>query len=309
MPSEPTHPQHPQHPSPPAPPQHPGAAHPQATHPQALPPRTTPSRGAHPDRTHPEGPHPVPALPDRVGDAFRHATQVAGEPVRTFHPRRAALGPRRSDALARVWPRYGFSVHDPALGLAPTTPAGTLDVRALFGRSAPLVLEIGSGMGEAAAAMAAADPDRDYLAVEAHLPGVANLLALLDERALTTVRVAYGDALELVRQVVAPDSLAAVHIFFPDPWPKARHHKRRIVATEHVALLRSRLALGGTLHCATDWEPYAEQMRDVLTADPGLTLQHGGYAPRPASRPQTRFEQRALAAGRPIRDLLATRSS
>ncbi|QZN85303.1 tRNA (guanosine(46)-N7)-methyltransferase TrmB [Cellulomonas sp. C5510] len=250
-----------------------------------------------------------PPAADRAADAFRQAKKVAGQPVRTFHPRRATLGERRADALERLWPRYGVSVHDPVLGLPPTTAAGALDAPALFGRTAPLVLEIGSGMGDATAAMAAADPDRDYLAVEVHLPGVANLLVLLEEQGLTNVRVAHGDALDLVRRVVAPGSLAAVHVFFPDPWPKARHHKRRIVAPEHVALLRSRLAIGGVLHCATDWEPYAEQMLDVVAADPGLTNELGGYAPRPEHRPVTRFERRALAAGRTPRDVVATRTS
>jgi tRNA (guanine-N7-)-methyltransferase len=259
---------------------------------------------------------PDPALPDdaapddaRPGDAFRHAKKTAGEPVRTYHPRRAALGDRRADALDRLWPRLGFSVHDEALGLAPARPDGTLDTARLFGRTAPVVLEIGSGMGEATAAMAAADPGRDYLAVEAHLPGIAHLLVLVDQQGLTNVRVAHGDALDLVRRVVAPGSLDAVHVFFPDPWPKARHHKRRIIAPAHVALLRSRLAVGGTLHCATDWAPYAEQMLEVVDADPGLTNPYGGFAPRPEHRPETRFERRGIEAGRPSRDVIATRTS
>nr|WP_276513208.1 tRNA (guanosine(46)-N7)-methyltransferase TrmB [Cellulomonas hominis] len=193
--------------------------------------------------------------------------------------------------------------------MPPTRPDGTLDAAALFGREAPLVLEIGSGMGDATVVMAAADPGRDYLAVEAHLPGIANLVAMLDEQGLTNVRVAHGDALDLARRVLAPDSLDAVHVYFPDPWPKARHHKRRIIAPAHVALLRSSLTVGGTLHCATDWEPYAEQMLEVVDADPGLTNPHGGYAPRPEHRPVTRFERRGLAAGRAVRDVIATRTA
>lgn len=241
-------------------------------------------------------------------DAFRHAPNAEGEPIRTFHPRRAALGERRTTALTDLFPRLGFSVHDPDLGLPPTTPDGLLDTVALFGRRAPVVLEIGSGMGDATATMAAADPGRDYLAVEAHLPGIANLLALVDDAGLTNVRVAHGDALDLVRRLVAESSLNAVHVYFPDPWPKARHHKRRIIAPAHVALLRSRLRLGGTLHCATDWAPYAEQMLEVVAADPGLTNPHEGYAPRPAHRPVTKFEQRGLDAGRPSHDVIATRT-
>jgi len=242
-------------------------------------------------------------------DAFQHAPQAQGEPVRTFHPRRAALGERRTHALERLWPRFGVSVHDPALGLPPTGPDGTLDAARLFGRSAPLVLEIGSGMGDATAAMAAADPGRDYLAVEVHVPGIAHLLTLVDELGLTNVRVAHGDALDLVRRLVAPGTLDAVHVFFPDPWPKARHRKRRIIAPEHVALLRDRLRVGGTLHCATDWAEYAEQMLEVVAADPGLTNPHDGVAPRPAHRPVTPFERRGLAAGRPSHDVIATRTS
>ena len=249
-----------------------------------------------------------PAAPS-TGAAFQPARKSAGEPVRTFHPRKAALGPRRAEALERLWPRFGFSVHDPALGLPPTVPDGTLDTAALFGRVAPVVLEIGSGMGDTTVAMAAADPGRDYLAVEVHLPGVAHLLTLVEDAGLTNVRVAHGDALDLVRRLVAPDALDAVHVFFPDPWPKARHHKRRIIAPEHVALLRSRLRVGGTLHCATDWEQYAEQMLEVVESDPGLTNVSAGYTPRPEHRPVTKFEARGLEEGRASRDVVATRTS
>ncbi|WP_346770693.1 tRNA (guanosine(46)-N7)-methyltransferase TrmB [Cellulomonas sp. RIT-PI-Y] len=246
---------------------------------------------------------------DRLpGSDFHPAPQLRGGPLRTFHPRRAPLGAHRADALERLWPSYGVSVHDPELGLPPLTSTGTLDTTALFGRRAPLVVEIGSGMGDATAAMAADDPDRDYLAIEVHLPGIAHLLTLIEDADLTNVRLAHGDALELFRTRIAPDSLDAVHVFFPDPWPKARHHKRRIIAPEHVALIRSRLRPGGVLHCATDWEPYAEQMLEVLTADPGLSNPHGGFAPRSATRPVTRFEQRGVDAGRTIRDLVGVRT-
>nr|WP_246141322.1 tRNA (guanosine(46)-N7)-methyltransferase TrmB [Micromonospora olivasterospora] len=205
---------------------------------------------------------------------------------------------RQADALDRLWPAYGLTIDD---GLA-----APVELASLFGRRAPVVLEIGSGMGDATAAMAADDPDRDYLAVEVHTPGIGNLLDLVERRGLHNVRVARGDALDLVR-ALPEDSLDAVHVFFPDPWPKARHHKRRIIQPAHVALLRSRLAPGGTLHCATDWAEYAESMRETLTADPRLTDPHGGYAPRPAHRPVTRFERRARTAGRPVFDLVHVR--
>lgn len=236
-------------------------------------------------------------------DVFTHRASRPHEPLRTFHPRRAALGVDRADALRRLFPRWGFSVDDPRAA-PPRTPDGLLDTVALFGRDAPVVVEIGSGMGDATAAMAAADPDRDWLAVEAHLPGVAALLLLVERLGLTNVRVAHGDALRLLRRDVAPGSLDAVHAFFPDPWPKARHHKRRLVQSEHVALLRDRLRVGGTLHVATDWTDYAEQMRDVLGADPDLD---GGVVPRPAHRPVTRFEQRGLDLGHDVTDLVVRR--
>ncbi|MGH8826788.1 MAG: tRNA (guanosine(46)-N7)-methyltransferase TrmB [Jiangellaceae bacterium] len=216
---------------------------------------------------------------------------------------------RHEGALVTLWPRFGFSVHDPDHGPAPLTAEGRLDPVALFGRSAPLVLEIGSGMGEATTAMAAADPARDYLAVEAHVPGVASLLARIDDAGLTNVRVAHGDALDLVTERLASASLDAVHVFFPDPWPKTRHHKRRIIQPGHIALLRSRLVVGGVLHCATDWAPYAEVMLHVLGADPELTNAYGGYAPRPGHRPITKFERRGIALGHDIFDVIVTRSA
>src|SRR6476660_7768896 len=223
-------------------------------------------------------------LPDTLPD----------RPVRTFHPRRGRISGRHRDALDRLWPRLGVPVAD-------TAPAPPLDARALFGRPLPLVLEIGSGMGEATVRMAAADPGRGYLAVEVHTPGVGNLLAMVEEAGLDNVRVAHGDALDLVRLQLAPDSLDAVHAFFPDPWPKARHHKRRLIRPDNVALLRSRLVPGGLLHCATDWPEYAEAMRGTLDADPGLVDTGWPAAgPRPGHRPLTKFEQRAVEAGRPV---------
>jgi len=233
----------------------------------------------------------------------------AHEPLRTFHPRRATLGSARQDALTRVWPRLGFSVHDDARGPMPRDRDGLLDTARLFGRTAPVVLEIGFGMGETTATMAAADPGRDYLAVEAHLAGIAHLLMLVEHGGLTNVRVVHGDALDLVRHHVPESSLDAVHVYFPDPWPKARHHKRRIIAPDHVALLRSRLVPGGTLHCATDWEPYAHQMLDVIAADPGLVNPYDGFAPRPAHRPVTKYERRGLGLGHVVHDVVAHRAT
>jgi tRNA (guanine-N7-)-methyltransferase len=214
----------------------------------------------------------------------------AARPIRTFHPRRGRMSARHADAHAALWPRLGLTVLD-----GDRTP---LDLPELFGRAAPKVLEIGFGMGDATAAMAAADPERDYLAIEVHTPGIGNLLALAGERGLTNVRVAEGDAMELLHRI-APGALDAVHVFFPDPWPKARHHKRRLIQPANVALLRDRLAPGGVLHCATDWPEYAESMAATLDADPGLRR----LPPAPHGRPETKFERRGALAGRPITDL------
>jgi tRNA (guanine-N7-)-methyltransferase len=208
------------------------------------------------------------------------------------------MSSRHADAMADVWPVYGLTVVDG--DRTPLRPAE------LFGREAPVVLEIGFGMGDTTAAMAAADPGRDYLAVEVHTPGIGNLLSLIGERGLTNVRVAHGDAMELVRKLPV-GSLDAVHAFFPDPWPKARHHKRRLIQPANVALLRDRLRAGGTLHCATDWAHYAEAMAETLAADPGLTNPHGGFAPRPAHRPETKFERRGVSSGRAIFDVIYRR--
>jgi tRNA (guanine-N7-)-methyltransferase len=204
-------------------------------------------------------------------------------PIRTYHPRRGRLRARHHDALGRLWPRYGVSVE----GGEPIP------------RPNPLVLEIGFGMGDATAGMAAADPGRDYLAVEIHTPGIANLLALIEERGLTNLRVARGDALDLVRNRLPAGSLDAIHVFFPDPWPKTRHHKRRLIQPAHVALLASRLRTGGVLHCATDDAGYATAMRATLDAEPTMSAEPTMGAMRAA----TKFEQRAVQDGRAVFDL------
>ncbi|HEX6873952.1 MAG TPA: tRNA (guanosine(46)-N7)-methyltransferase TrmB [Micromonosporaceae bacterium] len=219
--------------------------------------------------------------------------------VRTFHVRHGRTSGRHLTALNRHWGRYGVTVSQ-------DTPS-VWDLTALFGRTAPVVLEIGSGMGETTITMAAADPARDYLAVEVHRPGIANLLELIAAHGLTNVRVAAGDALDLLRHHLAPASLAAMHVFFPDPWPKVRHHKRRLIRPDHVRLIANRLAPGGTLHCATDWADYAGAMLAVLSADPDLANTVAGYAPRPEHRPTTRFERRGVEAGRDIFDLVFRR--
>ncbi|MBK1681713.1 tRNA (guanosine(46)-N7)-methyltransferase TrmB [Rhodocyclus tenuis] len=188
----------------------------------------------------------------------------------------------------------------------PYTPA-PLDLDALFGRSAPKILEIGFGMGETTASIAVARADSDFLGVEVHTPGVGSLCKLIAERALPNIRIVQHDAAEVLRDMIQPGTLAGAHIFFPDPWPKARHHKRRLIQAPLVALLASRLAPGGYLHCATDWENYAEQMLEVLSAEPLLENTAEGFAKRPDYRPLTKFEQRGLRLGHGVWDVVFRR--
>ncbi|MEN9630253.1 MAG: tRNA ((7)-)-methyltransferase TrmB [Pseudomonadota bacterium] len=208
------------------------------------------------------------------------------------------MGSGQVRALAELGPRYVLPFQ--------TTP---LNPAAAFGRSAPCVLEIGFGMGDATAQIAAARPDTDFIGVEVHEAGVGALLRQIGERQLPNLRIVRHDAVEVLREMVAPASLAAVHVFFPDPWHKKRHHKRRLIQPPLVALIASRLQPGGVLHCATDWEPYAEQMLQVISAEPLLsnTAADGGWAPRPAYRPLTKFEARGLRLGHGVRDLVFTR--
>jgi tRNA (guanine-N7-)-methyltransferase len=180
-----------------------------------------------------------------------------------------------------------------------------IDVSALFGRTAPFVVEIGSGMGEATAELAAADPARDVLAVDVHLQGLGRLLRRVEDLRLTNVRVAEGDGGVLLRDMLGPDAVDEVRVFFPDPWPKARHAKRRLVQNGFLDLVATRLRAGGVLHLATDWAPYAEQMLALLAAHPGYEIVHEG--PRPPQRPVTRFEQQGLDAGRTSYDVIARR--
>ena len=185
--------------------------------------------------------------------------------------------------------------------------AATHDLDTVFGRSAPKILEIGFGMGETSATIAAANPQNDYLGIEVHTPGVGSLCKLIAEQGLSNQRIVQHDAVEVLRDMIAPGVLSGAHVFFPDPWPKARHHKRRLLQAPLVALLASRLKPGGYLHCATDWENYAEQMLAVLSAEPLLENTAEGYAPRPGYRPLTKFEQRGLRLGHGVWDLVFRR--
>ncbi len=228
--------------------------------------------------------------------ASRPAADGPRRPVRSYVLRAGRMGSGQQRALAELGPRY----------LLPFQPQ-PLDTAAIFGRRASVVLEIGFGMGDATAAIAAARPDADFLGVEVHEPGVGALLRLIGEHGLTNLRIVRHDAVEVLQQMIAPASLAGVHVFFPDPWHKKRHHKRRLIQPPLAALIASRLAPGGVLHCATDWEPYAEQMLQVLSAEPLLANTAAGYAPRPDYRPLTKFEARGLRLGHGVRDLVFSR--
>lgn len=179
-----------------------------------------------------------------------------------------------------------------------------LDIDASFGRRAPTILEIGFGMGETTAAIASGMPERNFLAVEVHTPGVGSLLKQIGEMKLSNLRLIQHDAVEVLDNMIAPVSLAGIHVFFPDPWHKARHNKRRLIQPPIVQLLCSRLAPGGYLHCATDWQDYAKQMLAVLGAEPALINTAETYAPRPAYRPVTKFESRGLRLGHGVWDLV-----
>jgi tRNA (guanine-N7-)-methyltransferase len=217
--------------------------------------------------------------------------------IRSFVTRagRVSTGQRR--ALDEFGPRF----------VVPYTPQ-PLDWDAAFGRHAPRVLEIGFGMGGTTAEIASARPADDFLGIEVHEPGVGALLKLIGEQALTNIRVVQHDAVEVLEHMIAADSLDGVHIYFPDPWHKARHHKRRLIQPKFVALLVSRLKPGGYLHLATDWQNYAEQMLEVLSAEPALENTAGSdYAQRPDYRPVTKFERRGLKLGHGVWDLVFKR--
>src|SRR5262245_56236561 len=197
--------------------------------------------------------------------------------VRSYVLRGGRLGTGQQRALRELAPRFVLPFREQVL-----------EPRQSFGRNAPLVLEIGFGMGDATAAIAAASPEVDFLGIEVHPPGVGALLQRIESRGLSNLRTVQHDAVAVLTHMIAPDTLAGAMVFFPDPWPKKRHHKRRLVQPPLVTLLASRLASGATLHLATDWEPYAQQMLEVLSAEPTLINTASGFATRPAYRPATK---------------------
>ena len=184
----------------------------------------------------------------------------------------------------------------------------SIDWSVVFQRTTRNILEIGFGMGDATAYIAECAPDTNFLGVEVHQPGVGALLKRIEEKELSNLRLIQHDAIEVVQYMIAPETLDGVHIFFPDPWHKKRHHKRRLMQTNFVSLLVSRLKKGGYVHCATDWQDYAEHMLAILSAEPLLMNAADSYAPRPDYRPVTKFEQRGLRLGHGVWDLVFKKS-
>ena len=268
----------------------------------------SPSATTPPEQDEPGALPSAPSADGRAGSAAPPANHAPGFPPNVAFPRgvrsfvvragRTTIGQAR--ALTELGPRYVLP-YDP----------DTTDLVAASATSqnyAQTVLEIGFGMGQATAHIAALRPDTLFIGCEVHEPGVGALLKLLGEQQLANVRILQHDAVQVLQDMVAPASLHGVHIFFPDPWHKKRHHKRRLIQPRLVRLLAEQLAPGGYLHCATDWEPYAEQMLQVLGAEPLLTNTAAGYAPKPDYRPETKFERRGLKLGHGVWDLVFRRN-
>ncbi|MEJ2609239.1 MAG: tRNA (guanosine(46)-N7)-methyltransferase TrmB [Candidatus Thiodiazotropha sp.] len=226
--------------------------------------------------------------------------QKIPRPIRSYVLRQGRMTEGQQRAFDTLWPRYGIE-----LG------SGKLNLEALFGNSQPVTLEIGFGNGEALSQLAARHPEQNFLGIEVHSPGVGHLMIKLDEYQCTNTRILQTDAMELLRHHIAPASLSRVLLYFPDPWHKRKHHKRRIVQAEFAEQVHRSLVPGGILHMATDWKDYAKQMMTVLSAECGFTNQagEGKFSPRPISRPLTKFEQRGERLGHSVWDLLFERSS
>lgn len=216
--------------------------------------------------------------------------------IKSFVLRAGRMGPGQLRAIEQYGPQF----------LVPYQ-LQRMDALAVFGRNAPLILEIGFGMGDATAKIALARPQDNFLCCEVHEPGVGALLKRCGEQGIDNIRIIQHDAVQVLENMIVPEQLDGVHIFFPDPWHKARHHKRRLIQPAFVSRLITRLKPGGRLHCATDWQPYAEQMLQVLSAEQGLTNTAADYAPKPDYRPVTKFEHRGLKLGHGVWDLVFER--
>jgi len=216
--------------------------------------------------------------------------------IKSFVLRQGHLTAAQQRAMDEGMPRWGIDYR-----------AEPLDLATAFDRQAPKILEIGFGMGAATAEIARTCPDNDYLGVEVHSPGVGNLLKLIGEQDISNLRIIRHDAVEVIDHMLPDGSLDGIHIFFPDPWPKKRHHKRRLIQPPLIAKLVKKLKVGGYLHCATDWEEYAQQMLEVLSGNDELANSSDGFAPRPDYRPLTKFEARGIKLGHGVWDVIFTR--
>jgi tRNA (guanine-N7-)-methyltransferase len=223
-------------------------------------------------------------------------TDLSKRHIRSFVLRQGRVSPAQQRAVETLLPRFGIPY-----------AAQQLDLDQAFGRAAPKILEIGFGMGDSTATIAQAHPGNDYLAIEVHTPGVGNLLKLIDSQQIRNIRIIQHDAVEVLRDMIADSTLSGVHIFFPDPWHKARHNKRRLIQAPFVAQLVQKLRPGGYIHVATDWQDYAEQVLRVFNEEPLLENTAADYAPRPEYRPLTKFEQRGIRLGHGVWDLVFRR--
>ncbi|WP_028485680.1 tRNA (guanosine(46)-N7)-methyltransferase TrmB [Thiomicrorhabdus chilensis] len=215
--------------------------------------------------------------------------------IKSFVLRQGRMSQSQQRAMENNWPKFGLEISDELL-----------DMKTLFGREAPTIVEIGFGMGKSLAEMAEANPQQNYIGIEVHRPGVGALLKLIEEKGLTNIRIFNHDAIEVLEKRIPKNSLDGVYLFFPDPWHKKRHNKRRIVQAEFAKTIASHLKTGGHFHMATDWEDYAEHMMEVMNAAPDFrnTQPDGQYTPRPDYRPLTKFEQRGQRLGHGVWDLI-----
>jgi tRNA (guanine-N7-)-methyltransferase len=220
-------------------------------------------------------------------------TEQKNRAIRSFVLRQGRISEAQQRAYEQLQPHY-------VIEYAPQP----MNLETAFSRNAPKILEIGFGMGGATAQIAAEYPENDYLGIEVHTPGIGALMRLLDAGNISNVRIIQHDAVEVLNYMIAPDSLDGIHIYFPDPWPKKRHHKRRLIQSPLASLLASRIKPGGYLHLATDWQEYAEWMLEVLRGEPQLQNTATGYAPKPDYRPETKFERRGLNLGHGVWDLV-----
>lgn len=236
---------------------------------------------------------PEPIKPDS-NDSDKPTENKNHRAIRSFVIRASRMSDSQRQARIDLWPQWGLELED-----------GLLDCQKVFGREAPLVFEIGFGMGDSLATMAQNEPDKNFIGIEVHPPGVSNLLKLIEINNISNLRIYNTDVIEVLTQCIGPKKIDRVQIYFPDPWPKKRHHKRRLIQPGFLELLKPRMKSSALLHVATDWEDYAEQTLELLNETVGLTNSvSDGFVPRPDYRPLTKFEKRGIGLGHSIYDLV-----